>query len=93
MNTKKSLLVGAALTSLLAAGAFGSTALAQAEGMAEAAGQCHGVNACKGKGDCQGMGHECEGKNACKGKGWVKMSKDDCGKDPKGHWKPMPEKH
>ena len=32
MNTKKSLLVGAALTSLLAAGAFGSTAVAHAEG-------------------------------------------------------------
>lgn len=92
MNTKKSLLVGAALTSLLAVGAFGSTAVAHAESMGEA-GQCHGVNACKGKGDCQGMGHECEGKNACKGKGWVKMSKVDCEKTPKGHWEAMPEKH
>ncbi len=91
MNTKKSLLVGAALTSLLAVGGFGTTAVAQAEGIGEA-GQCHGVNACKGKGDCQGMKNECEGKNACKGKGWVKLSKADCEKNPKGHWEPMPEK-
>ena len=91
MNTKKSLLVGAALTSLLAAGALGSPAIAHAGD--NAAGQCHGVNACKGKGDCQGMGHECEGKNACKGKGWVKLSKEDCEKNPKGHWEAMPEKH
>ena len=92
MNTKKSLLVGAALTSLLAAGAFGSTTFALAEGMGEA-GQCHGVNACKGKGDCSAKANECEGKNACKGKGWTKMSKEDCEKNPKGHWEAMPEKH
>ena len=92
MNTKKTLLVGAALTSLLTAGVFGSTAIAHAEGMPEI-GQCHGVNACKGKGDCQGIGHECEGKNACKGKGWVKLSKEECEKNPKGQWKAMPKKH
>lgn len=91
MNTKKSLLVGAALTSLLAVGPLGSPAVAHTGDTV--AGQCHGVNACKGKGDCQGMGHECEGKNACKGKGWVKLSKVDCEKNPKGPWKPMPEKH
>ena len=92
MNTKKTLLVGAALTSLLTAGVFGSTAIAHAEGMSEI-GQCHGVNACKGKGDCQGMGHECEGKNACKGKGWVKLSKEECEKNPKGQWEAMQKKH
>ena len=92
MNAKKSLLVGAALTSLLAAGAFGSTAMAHAADMAEAV-QCHGVNACKGKADCQGKSNECEGKNACKGKGWVKISKEDCEKNPKGHWEAMPKKH
>ncbi len=91
MNTKKSLLVGAALTSLLTAGAFGSTPFAHAEGMGEA-GQCHGVNACKGKGDCAAKANECEGKNACKGKGWTKMSKEDCENPKKGHWQPMPEK-
>ncbi len=72
MNTKKSLLVGAALTSLLAVGALGSPAVTHAG--ETVAGQCHGVNACKGK-------------------GWVKLSKVDCEKTPKGHWKPMPEKH
>ena len=68
MNTKKSLLVGAALTSC----ALGSPAVAHAGDTV--AGQCHGVNACKGK-------------------GWVKLSKVDCEKTPKSHWKPMPEKH
>ncbi len=92
MATKKSLLIGAALTSLLAVGTFGSTAVAHADGMGEA-GQCHGVNACKGKGDCSGKANECEGHNECKGKGWVKLSKEDCEKNPKGHWEAMPKKH
>jgi hypothetical protein len=91
MNTKKSLLVGAAISSLPAMGALGSPAVAHAGDTA--VGQCHGVNACKGKADCQGKSNECEGKNACKGKGWVKMSKADCEKNPKGHWEAMPEKH
>ena len=59
MNTKKSLLVGVALTSLLAAGALGSSAVAHAEGMGEA-GQCHGVNACKGKGWAKMSKVDCE---------------------------------
>ncbi len=92
MKPPKSFLVSPALTSLLATSAFGSTAVAHAGDMGEA-GQCHGVNACKGKGDCQGMGHESEGKNACKGKGWVKMTKAECEKNPKGKWEPLPEKH
>ncbi len=92
MATKKSLLIGAALTSLLAVGAFGSNAVAHADSMGEA-GQCHGVNACKGKGDCSGKANECESHNECKGKGWVKLSKEDCEKNPKGHWEAMPKKH
>jgi len=72
---KKTLLLGAALTSLVAV-ASGCSSADKAD--SAAAGECYGVNACKAQGDCGGKGHSCAGKNSCKGKGWLKMSQSDC---------------
>ncbi len=92
MISKKSLLVSAALTSLLAApSAFADPGHTTAMGEGTM-GQCHGVNACKGHGACKGAGHSCEGKNSCEGKGWLKMSKEMCEKLKDGKWNAMPKK-
>lgn len=75
---KKTYLVAAAVSGMIAAAGCTST---QTAGDASL-GQCHGINACKGEGDCGGKNHGCAGKNSCKGKGWKKMSQEDC--DAKG---------
>ena len=56
MISKKSLLISAALSSLLAASAYADTGYATGPGE-KPVGQCHGVNACKGHGACKGAGH------------------------------------
>ncbi len=92
MNGHKEIIINRnSINKSISIGAFGSTAVAHADAMSED-GQCHGINACKGKGDCSGKANECEGHNdECKG--WVNLSKEDCEKNPKGHWEAMPKKH
>lgn len=70
MNNK-TILIGAALATLVAVGGCAGSAKASV-------GQCHGINACRGMGDCGGKGHACAGKNKCKGHGWKKMKSSDC---------------
>ncbi len=73
MNTK-SLLLGAALTGMVA----GLTGCATKTNSMSPMGQCHGVNGCKGQGQCGGKTHGCAGQNSCKGQGWLKMNQDEC---------------
>lgn len=69
---KNGLLLAAAITGLLAAGAVATTAEAESGKV-----KCYGANACKGQGACGGAGHSCAGKNACKGQGYVETESTD----------------
>lgn len=79
----KSLLIGAALTGMIA-GISGCTS--NSSNTTEKLGQCHGINSCKGTGACGGKNHSCAGQNSCKGKGWLKKTEGDC-KDLDGTFK------
>ncbi|MFZ8934238.1 MAG: hypothetical protein ACO20H_06060 [Bacteriovoracaceae bacterium] len=68
----KSLLLGAALTGIVA-GLSGCATKTMSP-----MGQCHGINGCKGQGACGGKSHGCAGQNKCKGQGWLKMNQEDC---------------
>jgi uncharacterized membrane protein len=70
---KKTILLNAAISGLLAASAFGSPSYGHA-----ADDRCYGINACKGTGDCGGKGYSCAGNNECKGKGWLTIPADTC---------------
>lgn len=73
--TKNSMVVAAAITGLLAAGALAGTAYAGESAKVK----CYGANKCKGQGACGGVGHSCSGKNACKGQGYVETdTKEAC---------------
>lgn len=87
MISKKSALLGAALSGFLATATACKTASPQSEsvpsvatGAEEALGECHGINACKGKGECGGKGYGCAGNNSCKGEGWLRITEKDCKK-------------
>lgn len=85
--TKKSVLLTAAMTGLLAVSACSSTSKTVSP---DTVGMCSGVNACKGQGDCAGKVDGCDssdgcssksscaGKNSCKGKGFKKITKKEC---------------
>lgn len=75
------LLLGAALAGIIAAGTFGVSSTAMAEGKATDKGHCVGANACKGKGGCSQEGkNSCKGQNGCKGKGFVEKTRAQCEK-------------
>ena len=89
MNSKKSLLMGAAVAGLMISCTGTTTEKNMAE-VKQGEVMCYGVNSCKGKGACHGKVDACSGKNgcqaetkcggqnSCKGKGLVKLSKADC---------------
>ena len=88
MNTKKSILMGAALAGLMASCNSSSTQVETNVKASEV--MCYGVNSCKGKGACHGKVDACSGKNgceasatcagqnSCKGKGFIKLTEADC---------------
>ncbi|PJZ69785.1 hypothetical protein CH373_10875 [Leptospira perolatii] len=76
-QTTKNLIIGAAVSGLLATGTF-AVDRPSTSGDENAQGECHGINSCKGTGDCGGKGHSCAGKNSCKGQGWMSMTKKEC---------------
>ncbi len=89
-HTHKALIVGVALTGLLAGasnrvqaatanGASSSSAAFVKAGLQIADGDtdthsCKGQNTCKGKGGCKTGDNGCKGKNSCKGKGGCKTT-------------------
>lgn len=90
IDRKKAVLLGAALSGMLAA-------TAQAEDpkndMKPKGGnvECYGVNACKGQGECGSKTHGCAGMNECKGKGWISMTAEQC-QSKGGTYEGMPGK-
>ena len=87
MNSKKSLLMGAAVAGLMI------SCTGTEEKMPEVSANevmCYGVNSCKGQGACHGKVDACNGKNgcqaetkcggqnSCKGKGLIKLTKEEC---------------
>ncbi len=87
MNTKKSLLMGAAVAGLMISCTGTEKQMPEVK-TGEV--MCYGVNSCKGHGSCHGKVDSCSGQNgcqaelkcagqnSCKGKGLVKLSKSDC---------------
>ena len=86
-HTRKALIVGIALTGLLAgtsnraqAAATGTTTPSFAKAGLQIAADdtdthsCKGQNTCKGKGGCKTGDNGCKGKNTCKGKGGCKTN-------------------
>jgi len=89
-RTSKALIVGVALTGLLAGASnraqastattgSSSTATFAKAGLQIADGDtdthsCKGQNTCKGKGGCKTGDNGCKGKNSCKGKGGCKTT-------------------
>lgn len=90
MNTKKHLLMTAALAGLTLTSCATDSSSHQNSQMGSDQVMCYGVNSCKGHGDCAGKVDACNGKNgceekisckghnSCKGKGLKKMSKKEC---------------
>lgn len=78
LDRKKTVLLGAALSGMLAATA--QAADPKDDAMKPKGGnvECYGVNACKGQGECGTKTHGCAGMNECKGKGWISLSADQC---------------
>ena len=85
-RTSKALIVGVALTGLLAGAsnraqaATGTTTPSFAKAGLQIAADdtdthsCKGQNTCKGKGGCKTGDNGCKGKNSCKGKGGCKST-------------------